>query len=221
MLNIDFFSSSNPRGAKARLSKIKKRGKVKTETRDFVGFGYDYFDNQNYEVGYGGYYYDGRYGPSVQSIVEYFKLSPKKKILELGCAKGFILFEFMKLGMGVRGIDKSAYAIENAVDEIKPFLLCQSAIDLPFSDNEFDFVYSKEMLPHLNEQEIDLALSEIIRVASGNDIFLEIQVSSDNNSAELIKKWDCTHQTIKPVEWWREKLNSHNYSGVVNFKELF
>lgn len=221
MLNIDFFSSSNSRSSEARLSKIEKRAEVLTETSDFIGFGYDYFDNENYEVGYGGYFYDGRYASSVLSIVEYFKLLPKAKVLELGCAKGFILFEFMKLGMDVRGIDKSTYAIEKAVVEVKPFLQCQSATDLPFSENEFDFVYSKEMLPHLNEQEIDSTLCEIMRVASGDNIFLEIQVPSDNYSAELIKKWDCTHKTIKPVDWWEKKLNSHKFSGAVNFKELF
>ncbi|MCG7537125.1 class I SAM-dependent methyltransferase [Pseudoalteromonas sp. OOF1S-7] len=217
---IDFFGSSGPRKASDRLKKIVARSKNQGESEDFLGYGFDYFDNSSYGVGYGGYHYDGRYESSVVKLMDFFNLKPGMSVFEAGCAKGFVLYEFHKLGLDVRGIDLSSYAIDNAVPEIRQQLVQGSCIETPFEDNSFDLVYSKEMLPHLSEDEIERAIREFCRITKGN-IFLEIQVSSNNESEELIKKWDATHKTVKTAEWWIRKLESLGFSGVVNFKALF
>lgn len=221
MFEIDIFGSSNPRSAGKRLELINARTKISSETTDFLSYGYDYFDNKLYGVGYGGYVYDGRYAPAVQMMITNYSLKPGMKVLEVGCAKGFILFEFFKLDYYVKGVDLSQYAVDNSIPSVKPHLLCQSCIALPFLDDEFDFVYSKEMLPHLSEEEIELAILELMRVTKGNSIFLEIQVSKDTESAELINKWDRTHKTVRTAKWWKNKLNTLQYEGGVNFKSLF
>ena len=45
-------------------------------------------------------------------------------VLDVGCAKGFMLHDFKQLmpAMTVAGVDISEYAIENAIETMKPFL---------------------------------------------------------------------------------------------------
>lgn len=217
----DIFGSSQPRSACARKKLIAERQHHGPESSDFLNYGYDYFDNSDYGIGYGGYSYDGRYASSVELIAKEFDLAPGMQILEVGCAKGFILYEFFKQGYHVQGVDLSEYATANTPAEISEKISCASSTDLAFADDSFDFSFSKEMLPHLAEPDIDKAVNELMRVTKGNQIFLEIQVATSDSSSELIRKWDDTHQTIKKPAWWLNKLNQLDFDGTVNFKPLF
>ena len=64
-------------------------------------------------------------------------------ILDVGCGKGFLLYEFTQIlpGCAVTGLDVSDYAIENAKPEIQACLRPGTAAALPFDNDEFDFVY--------------------------------------------------------------------------------
>ena len=76
-------------------------------------------------------------------------------------------------------------------------------------------------MPHLTKKQLGLAISEIERVAKGNNIFLEIGVSESDRGKEMMKAWDKTHQTIRSSDWWRGFLKELNFRGQVNFKILF
>jgi cytidyltransferase-like protein len=49
-------------------------------------------------------------------------IKPGYRILDVGCGKGFLLYEFTQVvpGVEVAGIDISDYAIEHAKEEVKP-----------------------------------------------------------------------------------------------------
>ena len=49
----------------------------------------EYFDG-NRSQGYGGYYYDGRWIKIAKAITK-FRLKKGSKILDIGCAKGFLM----------------------------------------------------------------------------------------------------------------------------------
>lgn len=218
---LDFFGASNPRSSVEREARIRNF-KPNTEKRSsFVNYGYEYFDGTEYGVGYGGYVYDGRYRASVEKMIQHYNLEANSKILEIGCAKGFILHEFHQKGMQVAGIDLSSYAVENAMPEIKQLIVNGSCEVLPWPDDTFDFVYSKETLPHLSEAQLKNTIVEIMRVCRTNNIFLEIQVSENERGRELIKAWDETHQMVRDSAWWREFLADLGFPGQVNFKVLF
>ena len=65
-------------------------------------------------------------------------------MLDVGCGKGFMLHDMAELipGLTVRGIDISEYAIEHAIEDMRPFVEVANATDLPFEDNSFDVVIS-------------------------------------------------------------------------------
>ena len=85
----------------------------------------EYFDGKR-EHGYGGYYYNPRFFKKiVKAMIKYYKLDNTSKILDIGCAKGFMMYEFKKAlpGCEIKGIDISGYCKKNAIKKIKKFII--------------------------------------------------------------------------------------------------
>ena len=117
---------------------VLERGLTKTEEDRAVArkFGKEFFDGER-KTGYGGFNYHPRFWqPVVPTIVEQYGIKSCNKILDVGCAKGFMLKDMMELipGIEVAGIDISHYAIDNAISDVKPFLKNACATNLPFDD---------------------------------------------------------------------------------------
>ena len=123
---------------------VADRGPAITEEVREVArrYGRDYFDGDR-RYGYGGYSYHPRFWQeTVRLFHDHYGLADDASVLDVGCAKGFMLHDFKLLypGMTVAGIDISEYAIENAIETMKPFLRVGNAKELPFPDRSFDLV---------------------------------------------------------------------------------
>ena len=60
-------------------------------------YGKDYWDG-NRKYGYGGYrYIPGRLTKIAKIIIKKFNLNNKSKFLDIGCGKGFLLYEIRKI----------------------------------------------------------------------------------------------------------------------------
>ena len=105
----------------------------------------DYWDGDR-KYGYGGYkYIQDRWKPVAEFLIKDYQIKSGMKILDVGCGKGFLLYEILKINpkINVEGFDISQYAIDNSKPEIKSFLKNYDARSLfPYSDNEFDLVIS-------------------------------------------------------------------------------
>ena len=141
-------------------------------------------------------------------------MKPGSKILDVGCGKGFLLFDFLKIdpSFEVFGLDISEYAIENSKPEIKSNLTLGCASELPYEDNYFDLVISLNTLHNLYTFELETALKEIERVAKSKKY---ICVESYRNEEEKVNLlyWQVTCESFySPKEWlwWFEKAG---YSG--------
>ena len=75
-------------------------------------WGFDYWDGSR-TICYGGYHYDGRWEKIAKKFIKYYKLNNSSKILDVGCGKGFLVYELKKLlpGAEILGIDISKYAL--------------------------------------------------------------------------------------------------------------
>jgi len=107
-------------------------------------FGKDFFDGDR-KHGYGGFGYLPRFWqPVIPTFKEYFDLNQDSSVLDVGCAKGFMIHDLSELipGITVKGIDISQYAIDNVIEDMKPHVQVANAMDLPFPDNSFDVVIS-------------------------------------------------------------------------------
>lgn len=218
---IDFFESGSPnRSVQERTEILQKLDPQTTATPSYQEFGFDYFDNPEIGVGYGGYTYDGRYKPAVEAMVKHYGLTPGERVLEIGCAKGFILVEFHKLGFEVSGIDASEYAVENAHPEVKDKVAKGDICKLPFEDNSFALVYAKDVLPHVSSENMLQALQECQRVSKKNTFF-EIGYGQTDEGLELMSKWDATHKTVRKPEWWESIFSQLKQESDRHYKPLF
>ena len=143
--------------------------RAKEKTADVIKvakeFGQSFFDGPRL-YGYGGYRYDGRWLKVVKRMKKHYQLPDNAAILDVGCAKGFMLYDFLQYmpKCQVKGIDISSYAIDNALPKIKPYLQVASADHLPFEDNSFDLVISINTIHNLDLVRCKKALEEIQKI---------------------------------------------------------
>ncbi len=76
-----------------------KRGQEKTEEDKIIArkFGKEFFDGER-KHGYGGFSYNSRFWTGVvQDMIGHYKLTNKSKLFDVGCAKGFMLYDFKQV----------------------------------------------------------------------------------------------------------------------------
>jgi SAM-dependent methyltransferase len=157
MQEIDFISALHTGTKRDYIQRVVEHDKAESATIA-KQFGYDFWDGER-RYGYGGYTYDGRWRVVAKAMAVHYGLKAGDKILDVGCGKAFLLYEFTQVvpGIEIAGIDVSDYAIEHAKEEVKPFLRVADANELPFDDNEFDFVFTMNALHNLKIAEIGRA----------------------------------------------------------------
>lgn len=180
-------------------------------------YGKDYWDGDR-RHGYGGFKYDGRWEIVAKKLIEQYKLPNNAKILDAGCGKGFLLYEFTKLlpQAQVRGFDISDYALQNAKEEIKDKLFIHKVQDkYPFKDKEFDLVLSINTLHNLAINELKPALQEVERVGKNTYIVVE----GYRNEVELfnLQCWVLTGQCFFSSWEWEWLFKEFGYTGDFEF----
>jgi SAM-dependent methyltransferase len=195
---------------------INSRKNLKTEEDRQIArkFGKDFFDGDR-KHGYGGFNYNGRFWePVIPTFQKHYKLTSSSSILDVGAAKGFMLYDFKRFipEIQVSGIDISKYAVVNAIDSIKPFLKVGNAIDLPFEDNSFDLVISINTIHNLERDDLIKALKEIQRVSKKNS-FITVDAYRNDEEKEIMYSWNLTAKTILHVDDWKILFEEVGYTG--------
>jgi SAM-dependent methyltransferase len=181
-------------------------------------FGKDYFDGPR-RLGLGGYYYHPKYFTNVvQDFINYYKLKPNAKILDVGCGKGFMMKDFKDAlpNAEICGIDISEYCFENAMLEVKDKIKVGSCDDLPYPDNYFDLVVSIATIHNLDKEGVKRSLKEILRVGTGK---YYIKVNGYKTESERIKleRWNLVANTILPINEWHLLFKEIDYVGDYSF----
>ena len=181
-------------------------------------WGYEYWDGDR-RYGYGGYRYDGRWRAVAEAMSEHYALEPGERILDIGCGKAYLLYEFTQVvpGIEVAGIDVSAYGLEHAKEEVKPSLHLGSAVDLPFEDKSFDFVYSLATLHNLKIFDLVRALREIERVGRGARKYIMVESWRDEREKVNLLNWQLTCESFYAPEEWAWLYDREGYTGDYGF----
>ena len=178
----------------------------------------EYWDGDR-RYGYGGYrYIPGRWKSVAELLIKKYQLSNKSSILDVGCGKGFLLYEIKLILPDIRvvGFDISEHGLDCAKKEIKDSLFIHRAQDpYPFDDNEFDLVISLGCFHNLRIFELEKALAEIERVGRQGYVMLE----SYRNESELfnLQCWALTCESFFDSEEWCWIYNHFGYSGDYEF----
>jgi len=195
---------------------LEERLASKTEADRAVArqFGHEFFDgNRNH--GYGGFNYFPRFWqPVIPTFQQHWGLDKNSSVLDVGCAKGFMLHDFVELipGITVKGVDVSEYAIEHAMDNVKPYLQRACATKLPFPDNSFDVTISINTVHNLEYEECAQALQEVERV-SRKGSFITVDAYRTQEEKERMDAWNLTAKTIMSTDEWVEFFKKVRYTG--------
>lgn len=193
-----------------------KRAEFKTEEDRNIArkFGKDFFDGDR-KHGYGGFSYNEKFwSPVIPTFKEYWGLNKDTKVLDIGCGKGFMLYDLTLAIPGIKcaGIDISEYAIENSKPEVKDFLKVGNASNLPYEDKSFDVVISINTIHNLEKDECAQALREISRVSKKNS-FITVDAYRSKEEKKKMYEWNLTAKTILSVEDWKIFFKKNNYYG--------
>jgi SAM-dependent methyltransferase len=181
-------------------------------------YGKAYWDGPR-QFGYGGYRYDGRWRAVADQMASHYALESSMKILDVGCGKAHLLYEFTQAvpGIEVRGVDISEYGLLHAKDEVKPYLQSASADKLPFEDSSFDLVFSINTLHNLEIAPLYSALQEIVRVSRNSAGYIVVESYRTEREKVNLLYWQLTCESFySPQEWiWIYKENG--YTGDFGF----
>jgi SAM-dependent methyltransferase len=210
---VQSLHASTKRDYRARVLEADK-----AECAEIAGrFGAEYWDGERHH-GYGGYRYDGRWRPLAQALVDRYGLTASSSVLDVGCGKGYLLYELTQIvpGIAVTGIDVSVYAIEHGKEEVRDRLLAGNAASLPFDADSFDLVVSLGTLHNLPIAELWRALEEIERV--GRDAkYVMVESYRDEREKVNLLYWQLTCKSFYSVEDWEWLYRRAGYRGDYGF----
>jgi ubiquinone/menaquinone biosynthesis C-methylase UbiE len=176
-------------------------------------YGKEYFDGPR-DYGYGGYRYDGRWVPVAKDIVAHFNLKPGDRVLDVGCAKGFLVKDLLTAcpGLEAFGLDISEYAMLHCEPEVVGRLHLGTCEHLPFPDASFAAVLSINTLHNRNRQGVIRSLKEIQRL-SGGRAFVQVDSYRTPEQKALFEDWVLTAEYHDYPDQWCEVFAEAGYTG--------
>ena len=194
---------------------IEERIKVSEKDRVIARqFGWEYFDGPRH-LGMGGYHYDSKYfNHVVADMIEYYGLTDESSVLDVGCAKGFMLHDLKKAlpRMKVDGVDISTYCLDNAKESVKRYLKYASCEALPYNDDSFDLVISIATIHNLDIDGVKKSLNEIMRVTK-KDAFIKVNGYETEEEHIQLENWNLVAKTILHIDEWKKIFDEVGYTG--------
>jgi ubiquinone/menaquinone biosynthesis C-methylase UbiE len=204
--------------AKISSKRIKVSSKIKKKLKKF---GVEYFDGDR-SHGYGGYYYNKKFFRRIaRSLIKHYKLNNQSKILDVGCAKGFLMYDLKHYlpKAEIKGIDISSYCKKNAISTVKQNIKICSCSKLPFKNNYFDLVISISTIHNLKKNQIKKSLKEITRVGK-NKFFIRVKAYKNLKEKKKIDNWNLVAESNLSQKEWFNLFSETKYSGDFDFSNF-
>lgn len=216
MAYIDFTTPLHKRTTRDYLGRVNEADKAECAEKA-VQWGFDYWDGER-RYGYGGMKYDGRWRPVAEAMVKHYGLRSDARILDVGCGKGFLLYEFTQVlpGCTVRGFDVSQYAADHCKPELQGLIDVGHAKQLPYDDKSFDLVYSINTLHNLYNHELWSALKEFERVGRGGKYIVVESYRNEREKVNLLY-WQLTCRSFYATHEWEWFFQQAGYKGDYSF----
>lgn len=216
MTEVDFITQVHQSTKRDYLRRVVEHDKA-TCAEAALKWDVEYWDGDR-STGYGGYRYDGRWRPIAERIAAHYHLPADARILDVGCGKAFLLFEFTQVlpKATVCGIDISRYALEHAHPGVRPFLQLGSADNLPFADHEFDLVISINTLHNLYVDQLWSALGHMQRVGRIAK-WLNVEAYRNEREKAHLLYWQLTCRAFHTPDEWRWIFRQTGYTGDYSF----
>ena len=183
----------------------------------------DYYENGK-ELGISGYS-DYKWLPDLtlpmcESIIKNLSINLEDRVLDYGCAKGYLVKAFHILGVkNTFGIDISEYAISKCDPEVSSYLKClnlEQSLSSQFEqEQKFDWIVCKDVLEHLQKDDLTIVLSEFKKIS--DNVFIAVPLGS--NGKYFIEEYenDVTHIIREDMEWWTSQIKKAGYEVTCSY----
>ena len=203
---------------KVALARVKINKRKRTRIKKF---GKEYFDSKR-EYGYGGYYYNKKFFRRIaKAFISHYKLNNNSKILDVGCAKGFLMYDikYFLPKAEVRGIDISKYCKQKSIKSVKKYIKVASCDKIPFKENYFDFVVSISTIHNLAEKKIPKAFKELLRVGK-KKFFVRLKAHENFKEKKFIDDWNIVAKSNLSKKQWLKLFKRVKYKGDYDFSKF-
>ena len=136
-----------------------------------------------------------------------YMLSPST-VMDVGCAKGFLVESLRDLGIEAYGVDFSSYAVGEVREDIRAFCTVKSGTES--FGRSFDLVTCIEVLEHLSPTEGEQVIENICRHTNW------VLFSSSPSDFD-----EPTHVNVRPLAYWIKLFNKYEFSFVEEFDASF
>lgn len=157
-------------------------------------FGNDYFNGGK---SLGGYAREGYWDyPVHYNTYNYIKNLNPESVLEIGCARGYVLKKLEDSGVKVTGLEISKHCFLTRVcDGIITWDITNTP--WPIADKSIDLAYSVAVMEHIPEQYIPAIAKELERTCRRGIHGIDITDEDE---------FDKTHVTIRDLKWWADRF---------------
>lgn len=148
------------------------------------------------------------------------KLFPKPiRHLDLGCAGGGLVWDFLLGGHASYGIERSNFSKLEQRAEWRsiPEYLFTADITKPFaftdaSENPLTFqvISAWEVLEHIHEKDLAGLIDNIDRHLAPSGVFVASVATFEDRDPSIGAVW---HVTVRPPDWWHERFSSRGWSA--------
>ena len=147
--------------------------------------------------------------PLARAIVDRLDIQPDQRVLDFGCAKGYLVKALRLMGYRAYGVDISEYAISVADELVRPNLF----LIAPGSPTpECDWAIAKDVLEHTSEDDLPQVLSSIRTTR----LFVVVPLGDGKRYVIPEMEEDVTHKIREPLEWWVSTLRGAGYRWISN-----
>ncbi len=143
-------------------------------------------------------------------LIRQLPIAPNQRVLDFGCAKGFLVKALRILDLEAYGIDISHYAIEQCDGDVRPYCrLIESATDPDAFARDYHWMLAKDVFEHIPERELRVYLESAAERVKR--LFAVIPLAADDVSGAFIVpdyNRDVTHVLARSFDWWTGFLES-------------
>lgn len=137
--------------------------------------------------------------PMAMTIIDVLGIRRGDRVLDYGCAKGFLVKAMRLLYREAWGLDISNYALENADPEIKKYCFHPAKIDNGFPKS-FDFIVAKDVLEHIHMGELPGTLLLLRHRAP--TMFVLVPLGENGVYRAHANNLDKSHAVCENEFWW-------------------
>lgn len=131
-----------------------------------------------------------------------------RRVLDAGCAMGFLVEALRARGVEAWGLDISDYAIERVHESVKPFCRVGSITDDLGGD--YDLIVSIEVAEHMPPREAERAITNVC--AHTTDVLF---------TSSPLDYREPTHVNVHPPEYWAGEFARHGFFRDTDYDATF